>query len=410
MNLVPDVINIAKKSQYLSSFDIYRGGLFGGGIDKSLPRLIYTVRKSVERTQELNGAFPDTKATATVTITSIGVTTDTITIQVNDPVLGLITLGTYVQQAGDTTTEILATNIAAELFNNGFRYAIAVVGSVITLTAPFGYGDTINGGNRLVVIDPSTSAVSATATFFSAGGLTSVSVGQDVIFAVEFPASTFTNIGTYQIQTGDNVASVLAANIAAALAGNSEGYVIQASGDDIINTAPLSLGAQINGLRFRATWNSGSNSVSVFFANGVDATGIGYTAQQFSGGVTATDGEEGLISASNYLYWLCGKYALISKGISGSGNIASITPDPSAVPNRYDFIVSGTSFIITGQSQKVIPEFIGFNVIFVRNGATQSTQDVGGTYYSWNSVTGLFQLLNGEAQEGETFTIIPTLA
>lgn len=409
MNLVPDVINIARKSQYLSSFDIYKGGLYGGGIDKNLPQLIYTVRKSVERVQGLDGAFPDTKATAEITITGIGVLGDTFLVEVDDPQLGVIALGNYTRTSGDTTTTILAGNIAAALYTNTYRYAVAAVGNVITITAPLGYGDTINGGARLTITAPATPAVAAVATF-GASALTGLSIAEEVVFAVEYPAATFTNIGTYEIQSGDNVASVLAANIAAALDGNSEGYGVQAQGNNVTVTAPIALGAAINGLAFRATWNSGSNSTSVPFGNGVDPTGIDYTDEQFSGGITATDGADGLIAQSNYLYWLCGKYALISKGISGSGSIASITPDTLNVPNRYDFIVSPTSFIIAGATQKLIPEFVGYNIIFVRNGDTQSTQDVGGTYYNWNSLTGLFQLFNGAAQEGETFTIIPTLA
>jgi hypothetical protein len=410
MNLVPDVINIAKKSQYLSGFDIHKGGLFGGGIDKNLPQLIYTVRKSVERTQELNGAFPDTRATATVTINGIGVLNDTFEVTINDVVTGFfISLGTYTRQSGDTTTTILATNIAAALTNNNDKYLISANGNVITITAPVGYGAAINGGNNVAVVAPSLPAVSAVATF-GANLLTSLTIGEEVTFAIEFPALNFTFIGNYTIASGDNVASVLAQNIADALEFNSSGYDIQAVGDNVVVTAFPDEGSDINGLRFRATWNMGSNSTSVFFFGGQNEAGIAFSLQQFSGGVTATSGQQGLIPLSNYLYWLCGKYALISKGINGSGSIASVTPESATIPNRYDFIVSGTSFIISGQSLKMIPEFIGYNIIFVRNGATQSTQDVGGTYYTWNSVTGAFQLFNGEAQDGETFTIIPTLA
>lgn len=45
---VAETIQIAKISQYLSSNDIYKKGLYGGGTDIQLPRKIYMVRKNVE--------------------------------------------------------------------------------------------------------------------------------------------------------------------------------------------------------------------------------------------------------------------------------------------------------------------------------------------------------------------------
>jgi hypothetical protein len=45
---VPETIQVAKISQYLSSNDIDKAGLFGGGMDIQLPRKIYCVRKNVE--------------------------------------------------------------------------------------------------------------------------------------------------------------------------------------------------------------------------------------------------------------------------------------------------------------------------------------------------------------------------
>lgn len=41
-------INIEKVSQYLCSNDIAKKGLFGGGVDLTLPRKLYCIRKSIE--------------------------------------------------------------------------------------------------------------------------------------------------------------------------------------------------------------------------------------------------------------------------------------------------------------------------------------------------------------------------
>ena len=98
---------------------------------------------------------------------------------------------------------------------------------------------------------------------------------------------------------------------------------------------------------------------------------------------------------------------MVSQGISGEGSIAPITAGISNVPSRLDFVVSATSVIITGQTTKTFPDFIGYNIIFSRNGSVQSTTDTGGTYYSWNSNTGELVLFNGAAQEGDQFLIIP---
>jgi hypothetical protein len=45
---VPNIINIAKASQYLATNAILRGGLFGRGLDALLPRKLYCIRKNVE--------------------------------------------------------------------------------------------------------------------------------------------------------------------------------------------------------------------------------------------------------------------------------------------------------------------------------------------------------------------------
>ena len=49
MPTVPDIIEIAQLSQPLAANYIQKRGLYGGGIDRKLPRLLYMVRKTVEK-------------------------------------------------------------------------------------------------------------------------------------------------------------------------------------------------------------------------------------------------------------------------------------------------------------------------------------------------------------------------
>jgi len=84
-----------------------------------------------------------------------------------------------------------------------------------------------------------------------------------------------------------------------------------------------------------------------------------------------------LTKVANYVYSLCGSYGLTAQAIiSGGGGGGAVTPgQPSLLPPPYQFIVSSTSFIATGESTKVITAFIGYNLIFIRGGVPQSTVD-----------------------------------
>jgi len=113
-----------------------------------------------------------------------------------------------------------------------------------------------------------------------------------------------------------------------------------------------------------------------------------------------------LYAMGNYLLALCGVYLFqAQETVVGGGTITPIIPRISLDP--YDFEVSASSFIATGETSKVIAGFVGFNLLFVRNNVTQSTVNQGGTYYSWSKLTGLFTLINGAAQGGELFQIYP---
>jgi len=284
---VSTIIDLAKKSQYLALVDIANGGLLGKGVDIRLPQKIYWNRKTVERVQGLDGVFSDVRATATITVDAIGVDGDTIEVLVQDPSLGEISLGTYTKVSGDTTTAILASSIYTELTGNAYSYDISVDDNVVTITAPIGYGATINGDNLSV---------------------------------------------------------------------------------NITGTIDVTLG-------------------------------------EFSGGVTTSAGDENLRKCANYLYWLCGGYALTAQGISGEGGVAPIVANFD-LPAPYDFTVTNTSFIIAGQQSKSIPNFIGYNILFIRGGIVQSQNDQGdgSSYFTWNSNTGLLNVYP-EAALTELFLI-----
>jgi hypothetical protein len=90
-----------------------------------------------------------------------------------------------------------------------------------------------------------------------------------------------------------------------------------------------------------------------------------------------------------------------------SGTAGTIAPvNPTAIPTPYDFIVSSTSLIPTGGTTLTISPYIGFNLLFVRNGIPQSTVNVGQSYYSWDKTIGLLTI-HPAAFEGEQFQLYP---
>lgn len=61
---VAEKIEIAQASQFLAANDVAKGGLYGGGISTRLPRLLYMVRKNVERMYSLNPSAASLTKTA----------------------------------------------------------------------------------------------------------------------------------------------------------------------------------------------------------------------------------------------------------------------------------------------------------------------------------------------------------
>jgi hypothetical protein len=130
------------------------------------------------------------------------------------------------------------------------------------------------------------------------------------------------------------------------------------------------------------------------------------TITAFSGGVTAYQNPTAR-GVANYLYWLCGRFALEGQYIiTGTGGGSVVPINPGATPNPIEFEVDNNSFITNGQSSVSIPTFIGYNLLFVRNNVPQSIVDMGGSYFSWNKVTGQFTC-SPAATTGELFQLYP---
>lgn len=118
---------------------------------------------------------------------------------------------------------------------------------------------------------------------------------------------------------------------------------------------------------------------------------------------------DNLFSMCNYLLSLCGVYLFEAITATGGGTVTPINPITPvvAVPDPYFFAVdSSTSFIITGETSKTITDFIGYNLVFVRNGITQTTVTSEPSYYSWDRSSGLFTFSPASA-ETELFGLIP---
>ena len=130
------------------------------------------------------------------------------------------------------------------------------------------------------------------------------------------------------------------------------------------------------------------------------------TTTAFTGGVTEFQNASAR-GVANYLYWLCGKFALEGQYIiTGTGGGSVVPINPGATPNPIEFEVDATSFIPNGNSTVTIPSFIGYNLLFVRNNVPQSIINTGASYFTWNKVTGVFTC-SPAAATGELFQLYP---
>ena len=115
---------------------------------------------------------------------------------------------------------------------------------------------------------------------------------------------------------------------------------------------------------------------------------------------------ETLQGTANYLYWLCGKYQLAARNLAPGGSVTPLPPS-TLMPQPVEFVVdTSTSPILAGGGSLVIPQFIGFNIVFDRSNVPQTKLTDQSTYYTWNGVTGLFTCFPAAAG-GEIFSINP---
>jgi hypothetical protein len=109
-------------------------------------------------------------------------------------------------------------------------------------------------------------------------------------------------------------------------------------------------------------------------------------------------------SPSDYDIWLCGKYGMEARTLSGGGTVIPIIPGTMPLPIEFIVLTSG-SYMIEGQSSITITQFIGYNLIFNRNNIPQTMVNDGvNSYFTWNRDTGLFTVY-GAATQYEIFSI-----
>jgi hypothetical protein len=117
-----------------------------------------------------------------------------------------------------------------------------------------------------------------------------------------------------------------------------------------------------------------------------------------------TDDETFMIG--QWVLALCGIYWFQALNASGGGG--SITPvTPGGLPEALEFEVGAATPIITGGTALTIPEFVGFNLIFVRGSITQSMLSSQPTYFTWDRSTGDFSC-SPAAAATELFQFYPT--
>lgn len=142
---IPEIIELGDISVPLSANYQAKGNLFGERLAFTAPQTIALVTDAL-RWQW--AGFPDIQevaATATITIDTTGDTGQIITVTVNDPIQGTITLGSYTLTDSDSLPVTIADNLGNVLALNTNHYGVSILNNVITLTAPFGDGALING-------------------------------------------------------------------------------------------------------------------------------------------------------------------------------------------------------------------------------------------------------------------------
>lgn len=195
------------------------------------------------------------------------------------------------------------------------------------------------------------------------------------------------------VTTGEEDPDQIASALSASLNSGSYGYTSIANSNTLTIHSPLDSAASYNGISPFAIISPDSG-YSIY-----------YEFTNFSGGINKYD--NGSRGVANYLYWMCGKFQIeaqfIIQGVGGG--IVSVL-DPFATPSPIEFTVTESSVIEDGESSVTLTQFIGYNILFMRNNVPQSTINNGGSYFTWNKSTGSFSI-SQPAYSGELFQIYP---
>jgi hypothetical protein len=124
----------------------------------------------------LNDNSDATAATATYLITTLGGVTDSISINVNEPLSVVKNIANYAKVAGDTTIALLGASIAAAINANTVvhGYSASFTTATLTVTAPKKFGVFLNTGTPVVVTV--TGTIAGTLTQFTGGVVSILSV------------------------------------------------------------------------------------------------------------------------------------------------------------------------------------------------------------------------------------------
>jgi hypothetical protein len=149
---ISDIINIGDVSTYLSANYEGEGNLFGERLSTISSPTIQLVTDALRWQWE---AFPDVtevRAIGYINITAPASLGQQMEVLINDPVLGLISMGS-VTFPSTTNINDVALQVTNACNTNTYNYVFYnnAPDSLIKITAPVGYGASVNGNNRIIV-------------------------------------------------------------------------------------------------------------------------------------------------------------------------------------------------------------------------------------------------------------------
>jgi hypothetical protein len=153
--------------------DHISGFVFGGLASQKLFRATST-QDAIDNGINLTYA-DETKATATSTITNIGVNGETYNASVTLPTGEVVVIAEYTKVAGDTTVTLVATAIKDDCNKKGYTTGFTATSAlgVVTFTAKEGLGTYLNSAVKITITLSATPTIAQTLVDFT-GGVASV--------------------------------------------------------------------------------------------------------------------------------------------------------------------------------------------------------------------------------------------